>query len=223
MATMNACAPFVISGGEPPACLHPDDCAKFWRMALIYAEDIRQNLRSMKQHLKDLANQRADKQKKQIQETRLLSTISILGQRGAVRIDPVRLGDSIAQLDREIRRLTVEIGNQEKQCDALQVNLSKAPKRPKTRSQAASIAASGSRAINDKAKQFDRQSAWTTWKRGGGRETPEEVLLAVGMAAARKTAEKYSSTDAVPPEAQTIMRRTLEKELKKRKVLTRPQ
>jgi hypothetical protein len=192
-------------------------------MALVYAEEIRQGLRQMKQDLKDVVNRRVDKQKERIQQIALLSTISTTGQRGQTQVDPSRLRKSIERLDRDIHRLTIEIGQQEKRWDALHEKLGKAPKRPKTRSQVASIAASGSRAINDKAKQFDRQSAWTNWKRGGDQQTPEEVLWSDGMTAARKTAEKYGGTEAVPPEAQTIMRRTLENNLKKRKVLARPQ
>jgi septal ring factor EnvC (AmiA/AmiB activator) len=191
-------------------------------MALFYADEIRQSLRQMKQDLKGLANQRADKQKEQMQQTRLLNTISTIGQRGAAQIDPAEKGRIIAQLDREIRRLNIEIGKQEKRCDNLQEKLSKAPKRPKARSQVASIAASGSRAINDKAKQFDQQSAWTTWKRGGGRETPEEVLLAVGMAAARKTAKDRYGVDVIPPESEQIMKGTLDKILLKRRSLPHP-
>jgi uncharacterized protein YhaN len=125
-----------------------------------------------------------------------------------MRLDPAHLKRIIGQLDQDIDNLTVKIGQQQKQWDALHKKLSTTPKRPKIRSQAARIAASGSRAINEKARQFDRQSLWTSWK----------------PVRDRKTAEKYGGVDgAVPPKAETIMRHTLEKNLKKRKALSRPQ
>ena len=171
----------------------------------------------MRSRIKELSDQRADRQKERIQKKALLSTISTIGQRGSVLVDAAVIKRLIAQLDREIRRLTVEIDKQHKRCGLLQEKVGTAPKRPKTRSHVASIAASGTREINAKATQFDKDNIWTSWNPKDGRGTPEELLWSAGMAAARKLAHKYNGNNLVPEEATAIMKRTLENVLAERK------
>jgi len=185
-------------------------------MAVIYADEVRRNLKNAKQDLKELSDQRADRQKERIQKKALLSTISTIGQKGPVLVDAAAIKRLIAQLDHEIRRLTVEIDKQQKRCGSLQEKVGTAPKKPKTRSNLASIAASGSREINAKARQFDIDKTWTAWKRNSDRGTPESVLWAAGMAAAKNTAEKYG-IDLVPESSMQVMKRTLENVLAERK------
>jgi len=185
-------------------------------MAVIYADEVRRNLRNAKQDLKELSDQRADRQRERIQKKALLSTISTIGQKGPVLVDAAAIRRLIAQLDHEIRRLTFEIDKQQKRCGALNEKVGTAPKRPKTRSHVASIGASGSREINAKARQFDKDKIWTSWKRNADRDTPETLLWSAGLAAAKNTANKYGS-DFVPEESIAIMKRTLKNVLEERK------
>ena len=185
-------------------------------MAVIYADEVRRNLKNAKQDLKGLSDQWADRQKERTKKMALLSTISNIGQRGSDQIDSGAVRQEITRLDREIRRLTVEIDKQQKRCGALNEKVGTAPKRPKTRSHVASIAASGSREINEKARQFDIDKTWTTWKRNTDRGTPESVLWAAGMAAAKNTAKKYG-IDFVPESSVQIMKCTLDNVLAERK------
>jgi hypothetical protein len=191
-------------------------------MAIVYADEVRQDLKSTKQRLKTLSDQWADHQKERIRMASLLDSLRTLGQRGPT-LDHALPSRKIEELDRKIATLEVKIGREQKGLDALQAKLSSAPKRPKIRSNVASIAASGSREINAKARQFDRNSLWTTWKPGKDRGTPQELLWAAGMAGAKKTARDRYQLDAVPAESELIMKRALQKNLKKRKMPSRPQ
>jgi chromosome segregation ATPase len=189
-------------------------------MTVRYADVVRNELKDLEKLLKGLSDQWADKHRERIQKTSLLSRISTTGQRGPIQHDPAHLLGSITQLGRDIKELEKEVARAEKRLTTLKQELSAAPKRPKERSPIASIGASGSRAINEKAKQFDKASTWTTWKSNRDRGKPEDILWSAGMQAARKTAEKYGGDGNVPPEVEAIMKRALDKVLKKRK--TRP-
>jgi hypothetical protein len=189
-------------------------------MAQRYADEVRRDRKDADRCLKDLVNKRVQKEKERIEKASLLDEIETIGQRGT-SIDPVRLRSNIAQLKKEILELGVEIDKQRMVYHAFKDELDTAPRRPKTRTPAASIAASGSRAINDKARQFDRQSLWTTWKGGADRGTPETMLWSAGKAAARKTAKDRYDLDTLPPESEAIMKRTMDKALQKRKIASR--
>jgi hypothetical protein len=158
-------------------------------MAIVYADEVRQNLMSTKQRLKALVNALVDKEKERLRKRNLLDSLWTLGQRGPT-LDQAPPSRDIARLDREIGTLKVEIGREQKGLDALQAKLTTAPKRPKTRSNVASIAASGSRAIKAASNASSLESAAVAWEDG--------------IAAALHTAEKYG-LKRIPVESLTIM------------------
>jgi hypothetical protein len=158
-------------------------------MAQRYADEVRRDRKTADRSLKELVNKRVQKKKDRLKWHSLLIEIETIGQRGN-SIDPVRLRSNIAQLGKEISDLGVEIDNQRKIYEAFNDELKMAPKRPKTRSQAASIAASGVRAINAAANR--RPKPWSA-----------KIAWENGIAAATTTADKYKKP--IPGESIAIM------------------
>ncbi|MGD1091695.1 MAG: hypothetical protein ABSB35_06830 [Bryobacteraceae bacterium] len=163
-------------------------------MALIYADDVRQKLRSLTRHSKDLWNQWVDKERVYIANITLVRAYRVhtglAFEQSPDEIDPVKVVREIAQLIREMEELKVRIGQVAKREAALQEQLLTALKRPRIRTQAASIAASGSRAINESANRQSRPSAVFAWDNG--------------ISAASHLAEKYKMT-RIPDESIEIM------------------
>jgi len=160
-----------------------------------YSDEVRKELKDVKQRIRRLNGELVDKQRRSIDRMALFKRIMVAGQIGDFQIDPKSLLQEVNKLDQEIAILKAEIGPTQKGLKALESQLMTAPKRPKVRSKVASIAASGSRAISEEANArpgFEAPiSAWDN-----------------AIAAAEYTARKYG-LGKIPEESLSLIKTRL--------------
>jgi len=158
----------------------------FARMALVYADDIRKELKALERRIKDLA-WREHRFRKEELRLRHLNERYALGSPAHIRPDLLK---RCVALTTEATNVAAEIHQQERIVRDLQERLKTAPKRPRSRTHKANIAASGSKAFN------------ATLKNG----KPVKVAWADAMDAALATSRKYAAS-SVSEDAKMIIRK----------------
>jgi hypothetical protein len=162
----------------------------FGRMALVYADEIRKELKALERRIKDLRWKHHRFLKEEMHVRHSHDRIGL----GDPRHFDLATHEKRVALITEAKKVAAEMHQQEGIQRVLQLRLETAPKRPRPRSHNASIAASGSKAFNATLKNGKAvKDAWND-----------------AMIAASETAGKYALS-SVPNDAKAIIRKRVMK------------